>query len=354
MFTDLVKQELGDSRTVGGDERFNCPFCGETKRRLYVRIDTGVWHCFRCSEKGNPLTFVMKYFGVSYADAIDILETYGHDVEEYNDRRNPQQYGEEFTPEERLLLFIAREGEPFEKESRKGLVCPPSPTNTKTLRANFNNPEAYPFFAYLHKRGVTKEQIETHNISYLVEGEVTLMDGRKLTIRNHLIFYTLDIEGKPMYWNTRSIDPNPFIKTFNGASGDTEHSKSTAVFNLNNAQQTDKIVITEGVFDAMTVGESGVATFGKKITNSQIELIADAVKKTNIPIYLFLDTDAGEEMLQAVTSLQSKVSSPIYFVFNPTGKDANDLGRQATEELIDNAVLADANGRMRFTLMNIN
>lgn len=355
MFLDLLKQELGTYKEAGEEIRFNCPFCGETKYKLYVHSEKGLWICFKCSEKGNPVTFVKQYYNVSYIEAVDILATYDYDVHaEQNNRYTLAQYGSDLDPEEQLLLFISREGEPIETIQEIRYVCPPTPTNCKSLMANFNNPEAFPFFQYLHNRGVTLEKIKTHHISYVTHGTVTLTDGRQMELNNHLVFFTFDDRGNPIYWNTRSIDPNPFIKSFNAPSKDNEYSKNNTIFNLNNAKHTDKIVVTEGVFDALTIpNNSGVATFGKKITEMQIDLLVEAANFRNIPIYLFLDSDAQKEVNQALERLQSRVNAPIYIVFNDTDMDANDLGPIKCQELIDKAIKADSQGQLLFNIFNL-
>lgn len=354
MFMDLLMQELGESKDAGKDVRFCCPFCAERKHKFYISKDKGIYHCFKCSVTGNPVSFVMNYYDVKFPEAKDILASYDYDVDAERDSKySPKQYGSDLTEEEQLLLFISREGRPIEQTKEVKYTCPPPPTNCKSLIANFNNPEAFPFFQYLSGRGVTLEQIEKHKMAYVVQGEVELTDGRKMNLVNQLIFYTLDDNNKPLYWNTRSIDPNPFIKSFNAPSKPEEYAKNNTIFNLNNAKKSGRIVVQEGVFDALTVGESGVATFGKMVTDDQVELLAQAANEYNIPIYLFLDEDASKEMTNSVGRLQSRTGSPVYLVVNKTGKDANDLGKEKCEELISNALPADTEGQLLFDILNL-
>lgn len=49
-----------DFTAVAGDEaRADCPFCDHAGK-LYVNVQTGLWQCHRCGEKGNPATFLQK------------------------------------------------------------------------------------------------------------------------------------------------------------------------------------------------------------------------------------------------------------------------------------------------------
>lgn len=355
MFMDLLKQELGDSKNAAHQTRFCCPFCGETKYRFYVHTDKGLWICFRCEERGNPVTFVMEYFNTSFEDAVDILEGFDYDVEKgYENKSRLDQYGSDLSEEEQLFLYIANEGRVPDAEQIKRLATPRPPTNCRSLIANFNNPEAFPFFTYLNRRGVTLEQIKQHNISFVTNGDVELVDGRTMTLINHVVFYTFDDNRKPLYWNTRSIEPNPFIKSFNAPSREGENSKMNTIFNLNNAKHTDCIVVLEGVFNALTIGPSGVATFGKMITDEQIDLLLKETSTHRQPIYLFLDTDAWERMVKAAHRIKNKEPGrEVYYVYTGTEDDPNDLGTARSWELINNAYRADSEGDLKMYLDNL-
>ena len=355
MFIDLLKQELGAYKTAGAELRFNCPFCGSSKYKFYVHNTSGLWICFKCSETGNPVSFVMKYFHATYTEAVDILATYDYDVyEQRQGQASLNQYGKDLTEEEKLLLFISRQGQPLEEEEKKiTYKCPPPPTNCKNLMANFNNPEAYPFFAYLHGRHVTLEQIQKHRISYVIRGEIELIDGKKMELTNHLVFFTLDEKGNPIYWNTRSIERNPLIKSFNAPSKADEYSKNNVIFNLNNINEScDKIVVHEGFFDAIMTPDCGVATFGKKVTTEQVQLLVNKAQQYNLPIYLYLDTDAWEEMI-ATANLIRKVAPglPVYYVYTGLEEDANTLGYEKVAHYISQAFPADAAGELKLRLL---
>jgi ribosomal protein L37AE/L43A len=355
MFLDLLRQELGEEKFAGAETRFCCPFCLERKYKFYVHNEKGLWICFKCEEKGNPLSFVTEYFNVTFPEAVDILETYDYDVTQERDNQySPSQYGADLTEEEQLLLFISRGGQPFEEEEQKlKYNCPSPPTNCKALVNNFENPEAFPFFAYLHSRGVTIEQIREHNISYVTYGEVSLLDGRKMNLVNHAVFFTFDDKRRPLYWNTRSIEKAPFIKSFNAPSRPGEYSKDTTVFNLNNAKNYDKIVVHEGVFNSFMTPGCGVATFGKMVTDHQVTLLLNETKERKQPIYLYLDTDAWKQMIASARKIKEKEPTrEVYFVYSGTEEDANDLGLAAVQELVDNAFPANAEGELRLTMAN--
>lgn len=353
MFLDLLYQELGDYKDASGEVRFCCPFCGETDYKFYVDTTNFLWICFKCMQQGNPVKFVMYYYQVKFPEAKEILETYDYTIGEYgnNQDKSHTKYGMHLSEEEQLLLYVMNGGATIEEDTKVKMTCPPPPTNCKALVSNFNNPEAYPFLMYLHNRGVTVEDIKQHNISYVIDGESTLPDGRTLRLINHLVFFAFNDYRNPLYWNTRSIDPKPFIKSFNGSASPTEYSKSTVVMNLNNAKKYDKIVVVEGVFNIFAIGGCAVSTYGKQISDEQLEQIISATKA---PIYLYLDDDAWETMIKVAKRIQERDSSRlVYYVISPDSKDASDLGHEGAWERINNAVFADSEGEMMLRTMNI-
>lgn len=349
MFIDLLSNELGHPKSAGTEDRFNCPFCESSKYKFYVHVANdkrnGLWHCFKCGERGNPVSFVMKFYRVGFQEALDILEMYDYS---FQDR--------EFTPkddslsdEEYILLMLANVDKVAEPEKETAVYTPPLlPNGYKRIVDNLYNPECRPFIQYCANRGFTMQDIVTHNIGYVLDSWVPLENDRVIRLQNHLVFLTHGNSGEYLYWNTRAIG-NTVPKSFNAPSTDKEYSKKNAVFNLNRAKHTPCIVINEGVPDALTVGDSGVATFGKQVTQAQVDLILSAVTPEQ-KIYILLDMDAKEQMESLGERLYAH-HPETYYVINPTGKDANDLGRNAVWEIINQyAVQADRLGAVQLLL----
>lgn len=49
----LNLDNLKPVNTIGVEELYLCPFCGEQKGHLSVNTDTGLWHCLRCGTAGK-------------------------------------------------------------------------------------------------------------------------------------------------------------------------------------------------------------------------------------------------------------------------------------------------------------
>lgn len=342
MFIEYLEEILENEKKAMGEYRFNCPFCGEEKAKFYVQSDEPfLWHCKHCDQSGNPIKFIMKYNSVGFDEAKEILKDFGYDVDNISSSNFDNSFSSELTDSEKMILAIKhRHDSKSDAESDSAIELNPinPPYNVKLLPQNMNNPEALPYLDYLHKRGINDDEIYRYNIGYTPLSSVTTKEGKNVMIHTSIVFFTFDDSGRMIYWNTRSIDKNAFIKSFNAPAGKDEYSKDTSIFNLNNAKKTGSIIITEGVFNAITVGISGVATFGKQVTEHQINLLKDVYEENNdTKFVVFLDNDAYEQKERLGKEL-SNFSDNVYIVSNPyKEKDANDIGRKEAQRLVSEA-----------------
>lgn len=338
-FLELLSEELGRSIPAGDNTRFCCPFCSDEKFKFYVRNDTGIYQCFHCGAKGNPMKFLHVYYNYTFVEAKDLVEEWsGTELELETTARYP-----ELSDTEALYLALSK-GRKVKETIKVKRTTIPLPTNLKLIQDNLTNPEAYPYIQYLYDRGLTLEDIKQYVIGYVVDGQVRKsnkdVEGNfeYFTMRHSIVFLTFDTRGRYLYWNSRSIEPNPIVKSLNGPATLEEHSKNDVIFNLNNARSTGTVIIFEGVFNAITAGISGVATFGKMVTDAQIDRLKEVYKDyPETRFVIFLDSDARRQEVDLARRL-SAFTDKVYLVDSPYGnKDANDLGRALTLDLVSKA-----------------
>lgn len=360
-FSEYLEDKLGHDYVEANDHKvFRCPFCYKNHdHKLYVNISggsrDGLWDCKRCGRVGNPVGFVMEYEKVGFLDAKDILESYGITGNEFFEQAKE----EGLSDEEALYLMLISDRRKKDKDKQEKKTPPPLPKGFKLIMDNLDNPEVVPFVEYLvNTRGIEPRMISRHNIGYVKEGSFITSTGKKISMYNHIVFITHDFEGKYMYWNTRSIDPNPYLKTINASGADNEYGRADVVFNINKAINESEIVLTEGVFDALTVGDSGVSGFGKQYTINQLKLVTENIKPEQ-KIYLLLDRDAitvrnarGESTTLNMAEQLYEKHEETYVVVPPTNEDPNDLGKEKVWELIrNNAVKATPEGRILLSMI---
>jgi DNA primase len=59
----------------GKDKIGSCPFHEDSEPSLVVTPAKNLWHCFGCQIGGGPLDWVMKFKGVSFRHAVELLKT---------------------------------------------------------------------------------------------------------------------------------------------------------------------------------------------------------------------------------------------------------------------------------------
>lgn len=70
-----VLQEAGyqPHSVEGGRElTIHCRFCGDDKSRLYVSTGSGLWNCFRCSQKGHLFRLLRDVCGMTNSEAYTV------------------------------------------------------------------------------------------------------------------------------------------------------------------------------------------------------------------------------------------------------------------------------------------
>lgn len=59
----------------GKDKLGRCPFHDDSEPSLVITPSKNLWHCFSCQIGGGPIDWVMKFKGVSFRHAVELLKT---------------------------------------------------------------------------------------------------------------------------------------------------------------------------------------------------------------------------------------------------------------------------------------
>lgn len=309
-----------DYLEAGNEVRIDCPFCNNTNKKLYIS-NKGMYHCFVCGVSGGSITgFLADYYKISFYEAKVMLkdyqfsETYSN-IEESNNSQSS------------IIASLY----PVNQVKPVTLKMIPLPTNTNKIDVNNITIEEYPYLKYLVARGVTKRQLDKFDIRYVENGESTTANNKTLYINKSIVFVAY-MNHKPVYWNTRSIELHPFTKTYNASGSSDCYSKKNVIFNYDSISDKSIVVICEGVFNALTIDKANIndlapiATYGKQITDAQLQLIIDKNPKF---IYLYLDNDAYLIELNLANRIEKMGYSLDRIKFVPSmfgDKDANDIG----------------------------
>lgn len=263
-----------------------CPYCGK-EGKFGINISKNHCNCFVCGEHPGILQLILYLENINtYQEVYKILNSGEYSGYNFKDEEPGEikTYRKRFTLPEgfRLLLF----GDSYiAKAARK----------------------------YIKNRGFDPLELSAMGWGYCSSGSHMGYIIIPFYKNHKLIYYhaRLFLGSGPKY-------NNPVIQ-------DTGIGKSQVIYNIDALYTHDMVYICEGVFNAVTMGEKGIASGGKHLSRYQVnQIIKSPVKK----VIILLDDDAKEQAIDLGLSLiQYK---KVKVVFMPKGRDVNDLGRDRT------------------------
>ena len=243
---------------------FQCLKCGRPK--LYVNTLNGVFHCFRCNYKGRLKT-----------------KTTLKDIKE---KHNMQSLLNITNNKDEQLILIPFISVPLTEEQKQALK----------------------------NRGLSEDDIKYYNIC-------GRQDDNRIQIPNYVRGCFTDVICAWQYDKTKITNKNPKYLNSEGTK------KANTLFNIYNIDNNiDQIILTEGIFNAITAGRNAVASYGCSLSNRQCQLIIEKQPKS---ILLAYDSDEpGVKGTNAVIKqlIDVDYKGTVEYVLLPKGVDINDLG----------------------------
>lgn len=200
---------------------------------------------------------------------------------------------------------------------------------------------------YLKGRGYDPTYLaETYSVRFCSDGKY--FGGNAYSTHNTLIFPIL-VGSECIAWQSRLLyDPKHLSDAECVALGMTYsesgrlkrfpkyftmpgYKKGMGLYNIDQATQSNLVVIVEGVFDVFAVGKCAVATFGKEITSHQVGIVAN---NWNTAVIL-LDDDADNAAGNLVSRLGAAGVKAVS-VHLPDGKDAGETSQSVIWDSIAN------------------
>ncbi len=336
---DVVGQVVSLKRT-GINHKGLCPFHNEKTPSFVVSEQRQSFICFCCGAHGDVISFVEKYYGLSFLEAVEkIGAQYGIKV----DRGRRQDDGER-----ELFYALNHEAATF---------------YFRRLRQGAN-----PGLSYAASRGLSKETLHTFGIGYADESWSGLYDHLKAKgykddilvqsgliseskgkhfdkFRNRLMFPIQNTAGKIIGFGGRIIGPGE-PKYLN--------SPETPVFRKKNnlyglyqtkgeALKQDRLILVEGYMDAVSLYQGGIrnvaASLGTALTENQARLIKRYTKNA----ILSYDSDgAGVKAALRGMDILKAEGMNVRVLHVTDGKDPDDFikrqGKEAFLKLTEEAL----------------
>lgn len=278
-----------------------CPFHGEKTPSFSVHASQQYYYCFGCGESGDVFSFVMKYHGVEFPQALKMI------ADRYNivlpeKRQSPEQekiqkkrellfkinekaaqlferYLQDSTKAESARMYLQNRGVPVEIISKYRLGYAPAveAEGWNFLGSQFQGPEI-------------KAAIET---GLLVEKE---RGGSYDRFRDRIVFPIMDVGGRVCGFGGRIVGQGQ-PKYLNSPESPV-YNKGDLLLGL--YQQKDELrkqnsaILVEGNFDLISLAGKGlrnvVAPLGTALTREQLRLAKRYVDEV---VLLFDGDEAG-------------------------------------------------------------
>lgn len=273
--TSIVAGKISTSILHSGEYyRVNCPFCRDTRHRLWVN------HMYGQSDAyGRVMKFVARCYNEDCLADRDNWETFDRavfnfkNVNERNQSAFPLNLSQDFT-------------DPYT------VVKAELPGNVIPLSQLVKSMPQHPASAYMLARRYTLFDLDHYEIGYCT----AVNDNRYAVALNRIIF-PIRMHGELVGWQAREI-PSSYGPPYSAAGpkywGLPGMKKRLMLYNYDRAIGKPMLVVVEGATSCHRIGDCAVGLMGKTMSSQQYMMIIN--NWPNVPVVLMLDPDAREEM----------------------------------------------------------
>lgn len=279
-----------------------CPLCGDDRPRLYVSTESGQFICFHCHEEGNFHQFLMRVGDMSGSKAMSLKS--------------------EFTTTDPQDWFDA----PPKLVTPKNDAILRLPPSFKLI--DHNTPDEY--LRYLEYRGVSVELAMAKGIGYATSGKYAWRiivpvrnDGKLYTFIARTILAQCPNCREAI--NDCVCQPRKFPKVL------TPETKEGAVprltlYNLDAVlkSKSPRVVVVEGVFDALRLPNEAVAVMGSSASRTQITLLTGLLRGRTCVLALDPDTAGYLGTVKVADALTAELIQ-VSVATLPEGEDVGSL-----------------------------
>jgi DNA primase len=312
-----------------------CPFHKEKTPSFFVSPDKQVFHCFGCGEGGDVFSFLMKYFGISFSEAL-----------------------RELADEAGIALSERREGSDRSEQLLEILH-----TSQEFFHSNLFSEEGEEARSYLQSRRISMETSRRLGFGWAPSGnalmghlrdmgysESTIVeagvarrsrDGQRTydLLRERIVFPIGNRSGRTVSFGGRTLGGDE-PKYLNGPET-TVYRKGSLLYGYRAAREAarerEMVVLVEGYFDHARLFESGlecvVATCGTALTPTQARHLSSL--SSHMLVCFDSDRSGRRAAVRAAEVLLKEGANPLV-VGLPEGMDPDDyLLSEGPEAFLD-------------------
>jgi len=272
-----VPYSISGKNVSSGWIGISCPFCGDSSNHLGINLESKVFSCWKCGEKGNFIKLAMKLEGLSFKEIMKEINQYGN-------------------------FFLQ---------------------NTKTqIRSSFVKDDFESVFdwhkVYLEKRGFDPDKIIK---------KYKLKSGRITSDFAHRLIIPYFIKGKMVTFTSRDVTGKSKIKYKHLEVSKSIIPPKEALFNIDSVKNS--CIVCEGCLDVFRIGDGSVALGGVNYTRKQLIQLMQFKR-----VFVLFDPEEHAQKIAKKLAMElSSVNPSIEIVQINVNKDPGDLNDSEAVEL---------------------
>lgn len=323
-FIDFIETVFGKGILSNGGKNISvvCPVCTRekgaqyNKKKLVIRTDNGINHCWVCSYKSRNLLALIKITNPEF-------------LEEYKTTFN------NIATNSRCFILDVNDTETISTDFEDILFLP---KRTMFLADNYKTYHGNKYFNYLKKRGITEiEDLWYWKFLYTVFDE---------DYKDRIIIPSFDSMGTLNYFTARSLFDGPYVKRYKNPI----KTRESIIFNDININWQKPLTLVEGPFDLVKCNQNATCLLGSVI-NIKYELFQNIIIN-NTPIILGLDEDATNKAIKIAENLL-RYDIDVSMITPPTNKDVGDLSKEEFNELYQQTHVLTKKDLLLYKIRNI-
>lgn len=310
-----------------------CPFHSEKTASFSVSPAKQIFKCFGCGEGGNVFTFLQKYDGLSFPEAVRQLgKKYNIEIPE---NELTQEELEKIHRRESLQVVLRAATHFFrqhqtDKNAEKYLTSRGFTSGDKIL-------EQY-HIGYAPASNKLRDELQRQGYDLqLLQDNSLIKDGKngpEDKFQDRIMFPIFNLTGNPIGFQSRRInDALTKIPKYCNSDNNELFCKGSIIFGLYQARgaisREDKVYWVEGQFDVLTFVKAEIPNTvcgsGTAMTEEQIRTLLRFTRN----ITLIYDGDnAGQEAAQKNITALIEQGAIVRCVKLPTGEDPDSFARK--------------------------
>lgn len=286
--------------------RVNCPFCQDTRHRLWINHMYG-----QPDANGKPMRFLATCYN---EDCLGNFENWK--------RLNDAIFGMRNRNDRRQPAFALNQAEWLDPNDIRPAEAPGQLIPVSQLARSM---PGHPAVQYLcNDRRYSTHVLDHYNISFCSHAHPRFREAQGRAV------FPIIMGGQMVGWQARYLGTADWhvIPKYYGLPG---MKKRLMLYNYDNAIDKPFVVVVEGPTDVHVVGDHAVAILGKNMSRYQYLRILNTWPGK--PVILILDPDAREEMRSTVADMRAN-DVVVVEVNLPDGFDCGDYDRRTIWNII--------------------